>query len=337
MSLGGAVIGIDLGIIATTLAQKAFSDYMFPVGTKNISSLTGAIVSMGSAGNAIGCLCNGLLLERLGRRKTLAYSTMFTIIGSVFQAAANGVPLMIVGRFVAGFALGILNPTIPIYISELAKPEERARLVGIFGMLVAIGFCLANWIGYACSFATGNTTWRLALALQVPCAAVLLGLSFLLPESPRWCKSCALLYTLKIKLTNIVAQQERYEEFHSSLRRIYSDEENEFYLRSEVEIREQIRLEAEQRSSTTIGHALLEIFNRQNIKRTAMAIMVMQVGILSGSLAIQNYQSILYESLGYKGRSVILISGCYGFMGIAGQIINNLFVSDRWSRVRTMC
>jgi MFS family permease len=190
MSLGGAVIGIDLGIIATTLAQKAFVDYMFPPGTKNVASLTGAIVSMGSAGNAIGCLINGLLLEKLGRRKTLAYSTFFTIVGSVFQAAANGHELMIIGRFVAGFALGILNPTIPIYISELAKPEERARLVGIFGMLVALGFCLANWIGYACSFATGDVTWRLALALQVPCAALLLGFSYFLPESPRWCKSC---------------------------------------------------------------------------------------------------------------------------------------------------
>jgi hypothetical protein len=68
-----------------------------------------------------------------------------------------------------------------------------------------------------------------------------------------------------------------------------------------------------------------------------MAIMVMQVGILSGSLAIQNYQSLLYASLGYKGRSVILISGCYGFMGIIGQIINLLGVSDKWSRRRTMC
>lgn len=134
-----------------------------------------------------------------------------------------------------------------------------------------------------------------------------------------------------------MAQQERYEEFHENLRRLYSDEDNEFYLRSEVEIREQIRLEAEQRTNASLGHALLEIFNKQNIKRTAMAIMVMQVGILSGSLAIQNYQSILYESLGYQGKTVLLISGCYGFMGIIGQIINNVVVSDRLSRVKTMC
>ena len=188
ISIGGAVVGIDLGLIATTLAQPAFHDYMFPLGTPNVSSLTGAIVSLGSAGNAIGCLCNGLLLEKLGRKKTLLISTFFTIVGAVFQAAANGVPLMVVGRFVAGLALGILNPTIPIYISELSRPQERARLVGFFGLLVAIGFCLANWIGYACSFASGNGSWRIALAMQVPLAVLLMCFSVILPESPRWCK-----------------------------------------------------------------------------------------------------------------------------------------------------
>lgn len=188
ISIGGCVIGIDLGLIATTLAQPAFHTFMFPKGTHNVSSLTGAIVSLGSAGNAIGCLCNGLLLEKLGRKKTLLISTFFTIVGAIFQAAANGVALMIVGRFVAGFALGILNPTIPIYISELSRPQERARLVGVFGLLVAIGFCLANWIGYASSFAPGDGSWRVALAMQVPLAIVLMACSVILPESPRWCK-----------------------------------------------------------------------------------------------------------------------------------------------------
>jgi hypothetical protein len=55
ISIGGAVVGIDLGLIATTLAQPAFTSYMFPQGTKNVSSLTGAIVSMGSAGVSSPC------------------------------------------------------------------------------------------------------------------------------------------------------------------------------------------------------------------------------------------------------------------------------------------
>ena len=127
------------------------------------------------------------------------------------------------------------------------------------------------------------------------------------------------------------------EVFNSALHRLYSDESNDFFIRTQIEIREQIRLEAAQRGNRNLGHALIELFSRKYIKRTAMAIMVMQVGILSGSLAIQNYQSLLYSSLGFQNRKVILISGFYGFMGIIGQVINLIGVSDRWSRKNTMC
>ncbi|KAG9245322.1 putative transporter [Calycina marina] len=319
ISIGGAVIGIDLGVIATTIGQQAFKAYMFPPGTKNVSSLEGAIVSLGSAGNAVGCLSNGFLLERLGRKKVLLISTFFTIVGAICQAASNGIAAMIVGRFISGVALGILNPTIPIYISELARPFERARLVGIFGLLVAVGFLFSNWIGYSASFAPDHIGWRLALAMQIPLAVILMVFSGILPESPRW-----------------LAQQERYEEFDTALHQIYDDEDEAFYIRTQIEIREQIRLEIRLRENRKLGHALIELFSKKYIKRTAMAIMVMQVGILSGSLAIQNYQSILYESLGYSGRGVLFISGLYGIMGVIGQCINLLGVSDRWSRRQTM-
>lgn len=134
-----------------------------------------------------------------------------------------------------------------------------------------------------------------------------------------------------------MAEQDRHEEAEQSLRRLYSDEDEDTIIRTQVEIREQIQLEAAQRQHKNLGHALLELFTWKNIRRTAMAIMVMQLGILSGSLAIQNYQSLLYASLGYHDRKAILISGCYGFMGIVGQAVNLLGVSDKWSRKRTMC
>lgn len=186
IALGGAIVGIDIGIIATTIGQPSFTSYMFPPGTSNASSLLGTIVSMGSTGNVIGSLIIGFTLEKLGRKKSVAFATFFTVVGAVMQAVANGVALMIVGRFLAGIAVGMLNAGLPVYISELSIPQERARLVGVFGLLIAIGFCIANWIGYACSFAHGDAAWRLELAMQIPLAVILLILSVWIPESPRW-------------------------------------------------------------------------------------------------------------------------------------------------------
>ena len=99
----------------------------------------------------------------------------------------------------------------------------------------------------------------------------------------------------------------------------------------QTEIREQLVLEASQRNNLRLGHALVELFSKKYIRRTAMAIAVLQVGILSGSLAIQNYQSLLYAALGYSGQTTLLISGLYGFMGVIGQLVNLAGVSDRWS------
>ncbi|RDL39160.1 Uncharacterized protein BP5553_03500 [Venustampulla echinocandica] len=303
ISLGGLVIGIDSGIVASVLSQKNFKTFMYPPGTPNTTSLISAIVSMAAVGGAIGNLISGLFLEKLGRKWTLFISTFFTIVGSVLQTAANGVALMIVGRTIAGIALGMLRPTVPVYIAEIAPATQRGRLIGIFGLLISFGYVVAGWVGYSCSFAAGDVTWRLALALQIPAAAILMGLSVFLPESPRW-----------------LAQKERYEDMDMSMRNIYSNEDEDFFIRSRFEICEQIRLEAVQRTNRTFGYALIELFNKRNIKRTAVAIMVLQLGCLSGTLVIQQYQSILYASLGFTGQKALLITACYSFMGFTARV-----------------
>lgn len=122
-----------------------------------------------------------------------------------------------------------------------------------------------------------------------------------------------------------------------TLRKLYGTQDEDLLTRTALEIREQVSFERATRTNTRLGHAIIELFGRKYIRRTVIAIIVLQVGILSGSLAIQNYQSLLYSALGFTGRRSLLISGCYGFMGVIGQTINLAGVSDRWPRVRTMC
>lgn len=128
---------------------------------------------------------------------------------------------------------------------------------------------------------------------------------------------------------DIVAEKDHQERFEKTLRKVYGDEDPVSLMGLNVETREQIAIEAAQRTNVTIGHAVIKLFTSKYISRTALAIAVMQLGILSGSLAIQNYQSLLYEALGFKDRGILLISGCYGFMGVIGQIINLAGVSDK--------
>lgn len=52
--------------------------------------------------------------------------------------------MLIVGRIVGGFAVGIMNMTIPIYNSEIAPPKKRGMIAGLHAQFVGFGFAAAN-------------------------------------------------------------------------------------------------------------------------------------------------------------------------------------------------
>lgn len=96
--------------------------------------------------------------------------------------------MMILGRFIGGIACGALLSVVPTYISETAPPERRGVFVGITGMMISVGFAIANWIGYAGAFAAGDVSWRVPLAMQIPIPILLTIGTYLVPFSPRWRK-----------------------------------------------------------------------------------------------------------------------------------------------------
>lgn len=56
--------------------------------------------------------------------------------------------------------------TIPIYNSEIAPPAKRGMIAGLHAQFVGIGFAVANWIGFGCSYSTSSFQWRFALAFR---------------------------------------------------------------------------------------------------------------------------------------------------------------------------
>ena len=110
------------------------------------------------------------------------------VIGAILQAAAVNVGMMIAGRLVAGYSCGMLLSVVPVYIAEISPPKQRGFIVGLQGMAIATGFCLANWIGYGGSFAIGDAQWRITLSMQAPAAVALSVGAFFVPFSPRWRK-----------------------------------------------------------------------------------------------------------------------------------------------------
>ncbi|KAH6616429.1 general substrate transporter [Boeremia exigua] len=315
---GGFIYGFDSGIIATTFGHDSFKRIMYGPAMRN-TTYSGAIVSVYNAGQAIGGLTTGWLADRISRKYTILVASILTIVGSILQCAAVHVGMLIAGRLIAGIGCGQLLSVVPIYLAEAAPPTRRGFLVGTQGMMIAVGFGLANWVGYAGSHASGHAQWRIPLAMQLPIPIVLCVLVFFIPFSPRW-----------------LVLRDRHDEAKRVLASLHGTADNEEFLERELlQIQEQIQLEREQGNLDWIT-SLKAMFSRKYVRRTLTAAFIITMGQLSGSSVIQNFQNIFYAQVGFTGQTSLLISGAYGMMGILGQVIYLLVVADRWPRTRTL-
>lgn len=61
----------------------------------------------------------------IGRRKTILVGAIINLVGAILQAAAQNLAMVLVGRILAGWAVGILSMSVPIYQSECAHPKTR--------------------------------------------------------------------------------------------------------------------------------------------------------------------------------------------------------------------
>ena len=130
----------------------------------------------------------GFTMDRFGRKMTIQIGAAIASVGAVLQCAAYNLAMMLVGRIVAGWAVGLMSMSVPVYQAECAHPKVRGLIVGLTQQMIGVGFIVSTWIGYGCNHASDSSSvqWRFPLAFQVlPSLILLIGL-FWMPESPRY-------------------------------------------------------------------------------------------------------------------------------------------------------
>ena len=150
------------------------------------SSQSSQIVSLLSAGTFFGSLGSAPLADFVGRRMALIYSTFIFIFGVILQTAATAIPLFVAGRFFAGFGVGLLSATIPLYQSESAPKWIRGAIVGLYQWAITIGLFVAAIVDNATADRNDSGSYRIPVAVQFAWAIVLIGGMLLLPETPRF-------------------------------------------------------------------------------------------------------------------------------------------------------
>ncbi|KAH8646314.1 major facilitator superfamily transporter glucose [Xylariales sp. PMI_506] len=331
--IGGSLFGFDISSLSAILSTNQYKCYFNdgPEGppfndSQTCSGLTslrqGGVTASMSAGSWLGSLASGFITDKLGRKKAIMVGCVLWIIGSIIVCASQNVAMLIVGRVINGLAVGIESAQVPVYVSEMAQPTKRGRVVGAQQWAITWGILIMFYISYGCSFiggdpstATNPAAFRVPWALQmIPAIGLLFGMT-LLPESPRW-----------------LARHDRWEECERVLALVHGKgDPNSVFAQAELaEIREVVEFEARNKDAT-----YWELFRPRMINRTLIGLFTQIWSQLTGMNVMMYYISYIFAMTGYSGNANLLASSIQYIINVIMTVPALIWI-DRWGRRNAM-
>lgn len=141
------------------------------------------VSSMYTLGGLLGALAAGPLCNKYGRLLAMRLTTIFFVIGPIFESAAPSISLLAFGRVLSGIGAGSSLVVVPIYISEVSPPKEKGLFGAATQIMVNAGIVIAQVLGY---FLSKGSMWRIILAVAGGIGIFQLLALSMVPESPKW-------------------------------------------------------------------------------------------------------------------------------------------------------
>lgn len=233
-----------------------------------------------------GGIAGGPFIEYLGRRNTILATAVPFIISWLLIACAVNVAMVLAGRTLAGFCVGIASLSLPVYLGETVQPEVRGSLGLLPTAFGNIGILL-------CFVAGSYLDWSQLAFLGGTLPVPFLILMFLIPETPRWYISRG--------------REDRARRALQWLRGKQADVEPELkgLLRTQAH--------ADRHSS---GNQLVELLRRNNLKPLSISLGLMFFQQLSGINAVIFYTVMIFQEAGstIDGNLCTIIVGIVNFI-----------------------
>ncbi|RJE18102.1 MFS sugar transporter [Aspergillus sclerotialis] len=312
---GSFLFGYDSGVMTDVIESKNFLSFF---NTTQTSAIVGAINSTFSGGAAIGSLQGGLTMDRFGRKFTIQLGALICLIGAILQASAMNLAMILIGRILAGWAVGLMSMSVPVYQAECAHPSSRGLIIGLAQQMNGVGFIVSTWVGYGSLHApdTSQFQWRFPLAFQAfPAIMLLVGMLFL-PESPRY-----------------LIEKERHDTAMKVLKRLHFDGTNGEWIKTEYnEIKSTIEAENVVAAPSWISMFRVPQWRTRLLHGVAVQVFTQMTGVN----VIAYYQTILYNALGITGNRNTLVAGIYNCIGPLTNLIFIVFLLDKVGRRKPM-
>lgn len=179
VGLGGFLFGLDTAVIsgAEQTIQKLW----------NLDGwMHGLAIAMALYGTVFGAAFGGVPADRMGRKKTLLWIGILFFASAIGAALAQDVYTFMFFRFIGGLSIGASSVVAPVYISEIAPPKYRGRMVISFQVNIVLGILLAYVSNYLLLGVGGENDWRWMLGIVALPSLLFSFMVLFTPESPRW-------------------------------------------------------------------------------------------------------------------------------------------------------
>jgi len=155
IAVAGILFGYDQGVISGALKGIQQS---FHVGHAAIQIITSWV----TLGAMVGALVAGWLSDRTGRKPALLIAGGLFAGGAVVEAVAPGTVVLVAGRLIVGFAVGVASVAAPLYAAEMAPARLRGRYISTYQLGITFGIFVAYLV--AMLMDAGDWRWMLGLS-----------------------------------------------------------------------------------------------------------------------------------------------------------------------------
>ncbi|MEI7724827.1 MAG: sugar porter family MFS transporter [Bacteroidota bacterium] len=143
------------------------------------------VMSMALWGTVVGAVFGSIPVNRIGRKRTLFFIGVLFFLSAIGTALSQGPLTFALFRFLGGLGIGASTIAAPAYVSEIAPPKNRGKLVALYQFNIVFGILMAFVSNYFFKD-TGSFAWRYMLGIQIIPALIYTMLITRVPESPRW-------------------------------------------------------------------------------------------------------------------------------------------------------
>ena len=294
-ALGGLMFGFETAVINGAIYYVAehfqLNDFM-----------KGFVVSTALAGCVVGALFIGKPADKYGRRYMLKIMAALFFISMLGTGLANNIWLFIAARFLGGIAVGGASVLTPTYISEVAPPKLRGRLVATNQLAIVTGILVAFFSDYMIDSIL-HGSWRWMFLTGVVPSAALWGLLFFISRSPRW-------------LVKIGKEDEARE----VIQKVNPGEDINLLMKA---IKDSLQVEA--------AGKRVALFRKPYLKLAIIGIAIGMFNQLAGINVIMYYSTDIFREAGFSGEAALFQSVLIGVTNLLFTILAMTLI-DRFGR-----